>query len=109
MKDAENWPELTEMSNNISGSSTNVRLTPSKEQSSVNYNRDASRSPCNSEESSTSEEGSLKEPNESPAISLNDDEASINETKENANPSGTKEAATSNNKRIKKPKSKPII
>ena len=97
------------MSNNISGSSTNVRLTPSKEQSSVNYNRDASRSPCNSEESSTSEEGSLKEPNESPAVSLNDDEAFINETKENANPSGTKEAATSNNKRIKKPKSKPII
>ena len=98
------------MSNNISGSSTNVRLTPSKEQSSVNYNRDDSRSTCNSEESSTSEEGSLKEPNESPAVSLNDDEASINETKENANPSGMKEAATtSNNKRIKKPKSKPII
>ena len=98
------------MSNNISGSSTNARLTPSKEQSSVNFNRDASGSPCNSEESSTSGEGSLKEPNESPAVSLNDDEASINETKENANSSGMKEAATtSNNKRIKKPKSKPII
>ena len=119
MKDAENWPMLSEMSNNNSGSSANVRSTPSNEPGTGDLNRDATSSPCNSEESSISEDGSLKEPvdnvsfgsqkdiNDSHQISADVDPI-INETKENVNPSNI--SATSStasvNKRTKKPKSK---
>ena len=104
---------------NTSGSSTNVRSTPPKEQGSANLNQEASNSPCNSETSSVSEEGSPKEPMQSISIAANREivdsyqsnsamDPSINETKENVNPSGTTKSPSTAaiNKRVKKPKSK---
>ena len=104
---------------NNSGSSTNVRSTPPKEQGSANLNQEATNSPYNSETSSISEEGSPKDPTHSVSIAANPDmvdsyqtssaiDPSINETKENVNPGGSVISASTStiNKRIKKPKSK---
>ena len=99
------------MSNNNSGSSTNVRSTSPKESTTGELNRDTSSSPCNSEGSSVSEDGSVKEsPVSASVISLKEDSV-INETKENVNPGITSISSTtaSINKRTKKPKSKLIL
>ena len=99
---------LNEMSNNNSGSSTNVRSTPPKESTTGELNRDTSSSPCNSEGSSASEDGSVKESPVSASVVAQKEDSVINETKENVNPGITSVTSTtaSINKRTKKPKSK---
>ena len=101
---------LNEMSNNNSGSSTNVRSTSPKESATCELNRDTSSSPCNSEGSSVSEDGSVKESPVSASFISQKEDSVTNEIKENVNPGITSVSSTtaSLNKRTKKPKSKLI-
>ena len=113
MKDTDNWPMLTEMSNN--SASIKIRTTPPKEQppsTSPETKRDFT--PSNSETSSISDDGAVQETTQCMSeVNIQDtlpsstDYPSVTETKENVNPHDiTKDDNTSTSGKRKKPKSK---
>ena len=118
MKDSDNWPMLTEMSNN--SASIKIRTTPPKEQAPASPLPDTNRhfSPSNSETSSISEEGAVQETIQCKSeVNIQDTlpsppgchsvEMSVTETKENVNPHDiAKDDNTSTTGKRKKPKSK---
>ena len=118
MKDTDNWPMLSEMSNN--SASIKIRTTPPKEQAPPTQLPETKRdfSPSNSETSSISEEGAVQETIQCKSeVNIQDTlpsppgcpsvEMFVTETKENVNPHDiAKDDNTSTTGKRKKPKSK---